>query len=476
MNNYWKKRIQAEQQAKKERSETLAEEMDKLYQRHFNELEKEIRAFEQRYAINNHISPSDVKARVSEMDVKAFEDKAKRYVEEKNFSPEANAELSLYNLKMKISRLEMLQYQLDLEMVALTNGEHKLTKKFLNAEYVKTLETQAGLLGKSVLSPKQIGQAAQTTINASYKGAKWSDRVWQRQNALREIVASMTQDYLLKGKNPTAMISQLKKEFKVSTSDAKRLAVTEGARVATEAEKQSYIANGYDEYVFISEPGACDLCKPLDNKTFKVKDMEPGLNAAPMHPHCHCSTAAHFSMSDDEYEKLIEESWHSRYPHMDNVTNEWALKKEISASVNVSNELIKEGEIYKVDGKNVVQDHTNQEHHVAKWFSEKTGKHVDILPRVAHIKRVSSPDYLIDGTFFDLKEIEGSGKNVIDGSSKKAKKQTPNIIFDITKTSLSTEEIMEQINNVYRSGRRGLQTVVVKKGDELLYVLEPNKK
>lgn len=308
VNDYWKKRIEAEQLARMERDATLSDEMTRLYNYHFKELEKEIRAFSERYASKNNLPLSEVKARVDGMDVKAFEEKAKRYVAEKDFSAKANSELSLYNLKMKMNRLELLQYQLDLEMVALGDEEHKMTERFLNDEYTQALKTQSGLLGRSVLSSSQIEKVVQTTLNTSFKGAKWSNRIWQRQDALRGIVAQMTEDYLLKGRNPTTMISKIRKEFGVSASEAKRLAVTEGARVATEAERQSYIANGYDEYEFIAEPKACDICRPLDGKIFKVADMLPGENAAPMHPHCRCSTAAHFSMSEKEYERLIKAS------------------------------------------------------------------------------------------------------------------------------------------------------------------------
>lgn len=59
---------------------------------------------------------------------------------------------------------------------------------------------------------------------------------------------------------------------------------------------------------------------------------------------------------------------------------------------------------------------------------------------------------------------------------RKQKKQAPNLIFDITKTPLSREEIMGQINSVYRSGRRGIKTVIVKDGDEILYVVQPKAK
>lgn len=476
VNDYWKKRIEAEQLAKMERSATIGDEIGRLYDYHFKELEKEIRAFEQRYADKNGLSLSEVKARVDEMDVRAFEEKAKKYVAEKDFSAKANSELELYNLKMKINRLELLQYQLDIEMVALGDAEHKLTERFLNDEYVKEIENQSGLLGQSVLSAEQVTQTAQTVLNTSFKGATWSNRIWQRQDALREIVARMAEDYLLKGKNPTTMIAKIKKEFGVSASEAKRLAVTEGARVATEAQRQSYKSNGYDEYEFIAEPTACDICKALNGKVFKVKDMEPGENAAPMHPHCHCSTAAHFSMSDDKYEKLIQDSWHSVYPHMDNVFNKYVDGKEHTPNINISNQVTKNGKTYVVDGHNVVSDHSNYEHKVASWLSSKTGLKVDILPRVNFPKKVHTPDYLVDGVPFDLKEITGSGKSVIDGNSKKAKKQAPNLIFDITKTPLSREEIMGQINSVYRSGRRGIKTVIVKDGDEILYVVQPKAK
>lgn len=476
VNDYWKKRIEAEQLAKMERSATIGDEIGRLYDYHFKELEKEIRAFEQRYADKNGLSLSEVKARVDEMDVRAFEEKAKKYVAEKDFSAKANSELELYNLKMKINRLELLQYRLDLEMVALGDAEHKLTERFLNDEYVKEIENQSGLLGQSVLSAEQVTQTVQTILNTSFKGATWSNRIWQRQDALREIVARMAEDYLLKGKNPTTMIAKIRKEFRVSASEAKRLAVTEGARVATEAQRQSYKSNGYDEYEFITEPTACDICKALNGKIFKVKDMEPGENAAPMHPHCHCSTAAHFSMSDDEYEKLIQDSWYSVYPHMDNVINKYVDGKEHTPNINISNQVTKNSKTYVVDGHNVVSDHSNYEHQVASWLSSKTGLKVDILPRVNFPKKVHTPDYLVDGVPFDLKEITGSGKSVIDGNSKKAKKQAPNLIFDITKTPLSREEIMGQINSVYRSGRRGIKTVIVKDGDEILYVVQPKAK
>ena len=412
VNDYWKKRIEAEQLARMERDATLSDEMTRLYNYHFKELEKEIRAFSERYASKNNLPLSEVKARVDEMDVKAFEEKAKRYVAEKDFSAKANSELSLYNLKMKMNRLELLQYQLDLEMVALGDAEHKMIERFLNDEYTQALKTQSGLLGRSVLSSSQIEKVAQTTLNTPFKGAKWSNRIWQRQDALRGIVARMTEDYLLKGRNPTTMISKIRKEFGVSASEAKRLAVTEGARVATEAERQFYQSNGYEEYEYIAEPKACDICRPLDGKIFKVVDMSPGENAAPMHPHCRCATAAHFSMSEKEYERLIKKSADSligetsaeiRSPNFEkykNLSNE-EIKEMQEWSDDVFNKKYKRGTKTPIDGiKNYTQNDCGITNEIASGRTKPrtsfTQEELEALAAKKRIKLRDAKQYFYD--------------------------------------------------------------------------------
>lgn len=95
------------------------------------------------------------------------------------------------------------------------------------------------------------------------------------------------------------------KRFGVSRSNAERLMVTELARVQTEAQKQSFIRNGFEEYEYVacSKTDICSVCQALDGKHFKIEDMMPGTNAPPMHPRCHCSVAAY--MDDEAYEEWI---------------------------------------------------------------------------------------------------------------------------------------------------------------------------
>lgn len=290
MSDYWKERIAQEMQYRQKEDTQIGAEMTKLFNRQYQAIQDEIDLFMKKYGDGQKITPAEAKKRVSEMDVVNFADKAKRYVQEKNFSPEANAELKIYNLKMKVSRFEMLQYHIDLEMVALADGERQIAEKYLNQTFVQEMNLQAGILGEFVQSPKVITHLAKAIIDTPYDGVVWSDRIWERQTALRLIVANLVQDTILRGRNAVTMARFLKQQFDVTGYQAKRLAVTETARVQTQVQKEMYKANQVGKYEFMAEPTACEICAKLDGKIFDTDDMTPGKNAAPMHPHCHCST------------------------------------------------------------------------------------------------------------------------------------------------------------------------------------------
>ena len=308
-NSYWSKRLKQELLAKQASEADVDKAMSALYRVHQTNIEKEIQAFYQKYADDEGISITEAKKRADKVDVQAFADKAKRYVEEKDFSPQANAELKLYNLKMRVSRAELLQYNMDLELLALGEGERQLTEKFLRAGFADEVKSQSGILGEYIKNPKTVEQSMEAVLNVPFEGVTWSERIWDRQQALRQVVARTAHETLVRGRNAMAMIPELRREFGVSKSAAKRLAVTEVARVQSEAQKISMIENGFDEYEYIAEPTACPICAKLDGNIYKVSEMEPGKNCAPMHPHCHCSTAPHMSREKnwDKIDRILND-------------------------------------------------------------------------------------------------------------------------------------------------------------------------
>lgn len=299
---YWKKR-EAENAMKNQISEVqYKKDIEEIYANMMDEINKEINGFYTKYAAKEGITMAEAKKRVSKLDIAAYERKAKKYVETKDLSDQANEEMRIYNLTMKVNRLELLKANIGLEMVSGFDEMQKYFDKKLTDRTLKEFQRQAGILGKSVLKNEKYAHAI---VNASFKNATYSDRIWMYHGMLKAELEGLLASGLIKGENPRKLARHLTKRFGVSAYNAERLMVTELARVQTEAQKQSFIRNGFDEYVYVActKGDVCPICKGLDDKHFKVDDMMPGENAPPMHPNCHCSTAAY--MDNEAYEEWI---------------------------------------------------------------------------------------------------------------------------------------------------------------------------
>lgn len=100
-----------------------------------------------------------------------------------------------------------------------------------------------------------------------------------------------------------------------------------------------------------------------------------------------------------------------------------------------------------------------------------------MVPRVDFPQGIRTPDYLIDGIEYDLKQITKSGKNTIYNRLKEAKGQSNNFILALSKNDLSDDDIIKQIESVYRSRHtRFVQTLIVLKDGMIKKVFTRNKK
>ncbi len=270
-------------------------EIRRIHENMLDACQKEIESFYAKYAGKEGITIAEAKKRVSKLDIAAYERKAARYVKEKNFSPKANEEMRLYNATMRINRMEMLKANIGMELIAGHDQLEKFMGEILKGRTMDELERQAGILGKTV---RFNAAKAHAIVNGSFHNGTFSDRIWQYQDIMRQDLGKLLQQGLIQGKNARAITKDLRKyligekEGKGATYNVERLMRTELARVQTEAQKQSFIRNGFEHYEFLVNTGCCDICAGLNGKHFPVAKMMPGENAPPLHPHCRCSVAA----------------------------------------------------------------------------------------------------------------------------------------------------------------------------------------
>ena len=321
---YWRKR-EEEALTKYQKSEAeYDKEIERIYADMLDSCQREINAFYGKYADKEGITLAEAKKRVKTADIKEFERKAAKYVRDASldrkanggktnktgyyFSPKANEEMRLYNLTMKVNRLEMLKANIGIELIKGHDELDKFMGEILRGRTEDELKRQAGILGKTIRNNAQL---AHTIPNASFHNATFSDRIWQYQDLMREDLSKILSRGLIQGKNPRAIAKELSKYWYGNDPKTgggavycmERLMRTELARVQTEAQKQSFEKNGFTEYMFIANSNCCGICKALDGKPLKVSKMMPGENAAPIHPHCRCSTAAY--EDSKEYEEWL---------------------------------------------------------------------------------------------------------------------------------------------------------------------------
>lgn len=317
---YWQQREKNQLQANLLEEEVYAARLNYYHDLLRIDIENQINSFYQKYAAAEQINLADAQQRVSEADIKDFETKAKRYVElalqdRKNgtdqssiyFSKQANEEMRLYNVMMKINRLEMLKAEL-----GMTVNEHYMDMGAeIDADLTKRtddeLRRQAGILGNTVF---HNAEDVDRLVNASFYNATWSQRLWGEGTQLKNSLATLLTQGLIQGYNPRELARTLQKSFDVARYESERLMRTELARVQTDAQMESFRRNDIDKFVFIDNEGsACAECAAIAQQSqeqggFLVSEQEVGWNAPPIHPNCKCSTAA-MVMTRDEYERTM---------------------------------------------------------------------------------------------------------------------------------------------------------------------------
>lgn len=300
---YWEDRAKEIIDEESKSDYEIAQEIQRIVDEMNADIEDEINRFYARYAINEGISFIEAKKKIDAVDVQQFSQKAKEYVENKDFSEKANQELKAYNTKMYVSREKLLQAQLGLIVTYAYAQIEQSMYNYMESAYYRALKQQAGILGETL----QVSiNDVKTIIFTPFENHKWSTRLWSDMETVRRHVQKTTRHVLLRGRHPYEFIKDMRKDTGATTYNMKRLLLTETARVQTLASKRHMLEEHgpESEYQFVAKMDSktTKTCRSLNDKTFKVKDMVPGVNAPPMHPFCRSAVVPH-----------IDENWRDKF-------------------------------------------------------------------------------------------------------------------------------------------------------------------
>ena len=99
----------------------------------------------------------------------------------------------------------------------------------------------------------------------------------------------------------------IKKYYKIieNHAPAKPDCMVEGISKQILLQRDNIVKNGFNEYTYHALSDACDKCKKLNGKHFKISMLEIGVNAPPMHEGCRCSISAYENY--EEYERWLND-------------------------------------------------------------------------------------------------------------------------------------------------------------------------
>lgn len=375
---YWLKREQEHaKQLRKDVSDKTQEIMIE-YKRTLDNIEADINRNFVRYAKDGKMTMADAMKLADKMDVVRFADKAKQYVQNMDTSPQANADLKLYNLKMRVSRLQLLKMEINLEIDNLTGKLNDEAYKHLRKVALDEYRRQAGILGQSLrFDDKKV----KSLVNASYKLGNgyvtFSNNVWHNTEALKSKLGSVLNSAILQGKNPNQYISEFKKIFDAQPYQVGRLLITETARVQGDVQLDSYKQGGIEWYDISFESGACRICRrAASGGPYRHDRAVVGYNMYPFHPNCLCSIMpAEEPNSSVKTDNILKKLLFGGKDKEDSDNNELMLSKkyiddlmkDIDLKTATPNDIIKLGKAFN-DHYNVT-DNIGDKDKLKEFFS-----------------------------------------------------------------------------------------------------------
>ncbi|ELD8103240.1 minor capsid protein [Staphylococcus pseudintermedius] len=331
LSDYWLERAQQAIQSETLEDAAKVAEIERIVAMMIADIYKNLLAYYGKLATAEGIDWREAKKIVDAFDVEMFQMQAKAYVENKDFSDKANKELKRYNTTMYVNREQLLKHELGLIVTKGYAEQENVINKHLHDSVTRTLRRQAGILGADVHVKQSDVEAI---VYSNFGKLNWSERLWNNQDELRKDVERMASHVMLRGRHPYEFVPEIRKKQKQTVANTKRLLITEAARVQTEAQKMHYLETMGDdaEYEFVAkrDEKTSKICRHYDKKVFKVKDMVPGINAPPMHPHCRSTTVPYVGNWRDDFIKKRK----GKYKLDEEETKQLFAKKEMTDAID----------------------------------------------------------------------------------------------------------------------------------------------
>ena len=211
-------------------------------------------------------------------------------------------EIETLAARSRMSHLDSLKAQVDMEMVKLIFGVEDSAKNALTSVYKDTfIEVTKDLGINAIVSRDKI----KAVLDRPWSGANFSQRIWSNTDKLAQTVKQEIVNGMIQGINLQTMTKRVSERFETAKkNDVERLLRTEVNYTLNQATLDGYKEAGIEKYEFNAtlDSRTSQICSELHGEIFEIKKIAVGLNYPPMHPRCRSTT-----IPIVDYENLIKQ-------------------------------------------------------------------------------------------------------------------------------------------------------------------------
>ncbi len=343
MNNkdYWARRFKIMEDALKDQANDYVENLEKQFNAAIRDIETQMRAWYQRFAVNNNITLAEAKRMLTTTELKEFLWTVQEYIEkgrEMGLSGAWIKELENASARVHISRLDALKYQLRQQAEALAQARVTATTNASSLAYTQSyyhtaFEVQRGLgVGWTMQALNEDAVKKVLSRPWTVDSQTFTARCWTDKTKLVETVNQELTQMLARGAAPDKAIAAIAKQFNTSKSNAGRVVMTESAYFASAAQKDCFNELDVEQYRVVGtlDTHTCDICGDMDGRVYKMSDYVVGSTAPPFHPWCRCCTAPYFADMEgigERYARDAETGERYKVPK-DMTYKEWKAKQD----------------------------------------------------------------------------------------------------------------------------------------------------
>lgn len=365
--DYWKQRFDQIEQSANNQSVEYIKSLEEKYRKAAQALDGKINAWYQRLAANNGVSMTEAKKLLNDSELKEFKWTVEEYIkagEENEIDERWMKELENASAKFHINRMEALKlearHQIELATGGMVDDVDGLLKNvYTDSFYRSCFEVQKGFgVGFDVSKLDKNKVSKMLSKPWSVDGTNFSEKLWGNKAKLINTLDQELSRMVLTGESSKKAIENIKKAMGTSKNAAGRLVMTEQAYFTSVAQKDAYSELDVEEYEFVGtlDGTTCSDCGNLDGQHFPMSDMQPGINAPPMHPYCRCTTCPYF---EDEFtlgkRASRDEKEHTVYKVPEKMTyNEWKNGFVDGGSKDGLTPVVSDGTMTDIDRKAIL--------------------------------------------------------------------------------------------------------------------------